>query len=180
MSRTQKNLFSLTPTLRYFKEYRGDKPRNRPVITRTRSWRGIMQVRYDDTRADRQQFVRHMFVWAPMRVIATGMSISMFMYFYLGHDQYMYQMFGYESEAYLEMKRHTEPIHLPGDLIFNDRRAFRNIRENEEPTHEKRTFPIFREGVAERSVGEQPKAGVKGTRSGAQEQQPSLVQSNQS
>ncbi len=166
----------LNPTKRFFsfKNYRGDTPRTRPVITRTRSWRGIMQVRYDDTRADRKQFMHHMFLWAPLRVVATGMCISMFLYFYLGHDQYMYQMFGYESEAYLEHKRHTEPIFLPGDLIFNDRRAFRNIRDNEEATHEKRTFSVFRSDVPERAVGEKPKAKPKEeTAAGAEAQKAS-------
>lgn len=116
-----------------------------------------MQVRFDDTRADRKQFVRHMIIWAPLRVTICGLIISSFLYFYLGHDQYMYQMFGYESEAYLEHKRMTEPVHLPGDLIFNDRRAFRKIRENENSVHDRKTFPVFRDGVPERPVGIDPK-----------------------
>ena len=135
----------------------GDRPRGRPVITRSRSWRGMMQVRYDDTRADRNQFLKHAFIWGPMRVAGLGLTISMFLYFYMGHDQYMFQMFGYESEAYIEHKRMQEPTHLLGDLLMNDRRAFKNIRHNEPPVHDKITFPLFKEGIAQRAVGEPAK-----------------------
>jgi hypothetical protein len=123
----------------------GDFPKARPVITRTRSWRGLMQVRFNDTRADHGFLIRQAFLWSPLRVFGSGFVLALFLYFYLGHDQFMYQMFGFESEAMVEFRVIGRPAKSVGELLQNDRGFFSPVRHLEVDLHPKPEFDAWKD-----------------------------------
>ncbi len=124
----------------------GDTPKPRPVITRTRSWRGLMQVRYDDARADRTTLMKHAFIYAPLRVAGSGIVITSWAYWFYGHDVFMYNIFGYESEATVEGKMKGTIEQTFGDLFSSDRGSRSPLRELEKDTHPMPKFAVMKDG----------------------------------
>eukprot|EP00672_Neobodo_designis_P007578 CAMPEP_0174855604 /NCGR_PEP_ID=MMETSP1114-20130205/33685_1 /TAXON_ID=312471 /ORGANISM="Neobodo designis, Strain CCAP 1951/1" /LENGTH=137 /DNA_ID=CAMNT_0016090349 /DNA_START=88 /DNA_END=498 /DNA_ORIENTATION=+ len=114
--------------------------RDRPVITRTRSWRGLMQVRHDDTLHDYKFVARQLFFWSPLRVFGMAMVTAVVSYLILGHDGFMYHLFGYESEGAMEHREMNKPMYGIGALLLVDRHANKGIRKLEEPLEEQPKF----------------------------------------
>ncbi|RNF20424.1 uncharacterized protein Tco025E_03782 [Trypanosoma conorhini] len=124
----------------------GKSPGPQPIIRRTRSWRGIMQVRFNDTRADRNQILRHAFLWAPMRILGLGCLTTTVMYFTVGHDRFMHTLFGYESEMHYEARVNPDASVVFGDTMLDKDRAWKSpLRELEMPLHPKRQFDVLRD-----------------------------------
>ncbi|EPY29068.1 hypothetical protein STCU_04741 [Strigomonas culicis] len=117
----------------------------RPVISRTRSWRGIMQVRFNDTRADRNTLGRQAFFWAPVRVFGIGLLAVCGAYFVLGHDAFMHMLLGYESEMQYEARVNPTPYLIAGTTIGNPKAWKSPLRDLEAPLHPKREFEVFRD-----------------------------------
>jgi hypothetical protein len=117
--------------------------RDRPVITRTRSWRGLMQVRHDDTLHDYKFVARQFFFWSPLRVLGSGIFTAVVSYVILGHDGFMYHLFGYESEGAMEHREINKPMYGIGALLLVDRHANKGIRQLEEPAEEEPKFNVF-------------------------------------
>ncbi len=68
-----------------------------------------MQIRYDDSKADRSKIVRQIVFWSPLRVFGlTILSLSLY-YCAAGHDSFMLMWFGYESENTYEEKINKSP-----------------------------------------------------------------------
>ena len=109
----------------------GDEPKARPYLSRTRSWRGRMQVRYDDTKTDSKQVAMHAFVWAPMRVIAMGLTACVGTYLYLGHDSFMFSMFGYESESIVEYRVNPPAQAHLASTLGHSKGAYAAVRQLE-------------------------------------------------
>eukprot|EP00744_Colponema_vietnamica_P019821 GILI01028072.1.p1 GENE.GILI01028072.1~~GILI01028072.1.p1 ORF type:complete len:146 (-),score=10.35 GILI01028072.1:16-453(-) len=82
-----------------------DKPpvSGTPLIARTRTWKGTMQVRFEEKNEHRS---RSFLVWgilgAPFRVLFVMMVTFGGCYLFLGHDEFMFQLLGYESEMQYE------------------------------------------------------------------------------
>ncbi len=94
-----------------------------PIIRRSRSWRGIMQIRFDDTKSDRNKIVRQMVLWSPLRVFGvTFLSLSIY-YVVAGHDVFMLTWFGYESENTFEERLNRSPL-LADTPQFMNEKAF--------------------------------------------------------
>jgi len=109
----------------------GDEPKPRPYLSRPRTWRGRMQVRYDDTKTDTKQVAMHAFVWAPMRVATMGLIACVGTYLYLGHDSFMFSMFGYESESLIEFRVNPPAQANSLNLIGNNKAAYSPVRQLE-------------------------------------------------
>ena len=111
-----------------------------PVIRRSRSWRGIMQVRYDDSKSDRGKIIRQIVFWSPLRVFGL-MFLTLSMYYTMtGHDNFMLQLFGYESENTFEERINRTPavIPVPGMTLT---KAFDSpVRKLEVPLYTERKF----------------------------------------
>lgn len=120
-----------------------DYPKPRTVITRTRSWRGLMQVRFNDNRSDHKFLLKQFLVWGPMRVFGSGTIVATLLYAYLGHDGFMYTVFGYESEAAVEQRPLGRPAFGVAQMMFLDRAGARPIRDVEEDREENAKFELY-------------------------------------
>lgn len=121
------------------------KPPASPVIRRTRSWRGMMQVRFDDTGYDRSRMLKQAFFWAPVRIFGTIFVLTSTTYLYLGHDMFMHAMMGYESEMQFEAKVNpTEQLHY-GHMLEKDRAWKSPVRNLEKPLHPIREFDLLKD-----------------------------------
>eukprot|EP00760_Papus_ankaliazontas_P024422 PhM_4_TR229/c0_g1_i1/m.100048 len=109
----------------------GDVPKARPYLSRTRSWRGRVQVRFDDAYADRKKVLSHAFIWSPLRVGTLGLFASAGTYIYLGHDSFMFQLFGYESESMIETRVNPPADANFGNTVGHARAAYSPIRHME-------------------------------------------------
>lgn len=122
-----------------------------PLIKRTRSWRGVMQARFDDTRTDSSKIVKHAFVFAPIRVFGiTLMSVSS-LYIGMGHDSFMYHVLGYESETAFEARvnpmasgtSHSTPMLKVDDQILS---PVYDLEKGHERSNDQQ-FALFRQGT---------------------------------
>ncbi|CBH10057.1 hypothetical protein, conserved [Trypanosoma brucei gambiense DAL972] len=124
----------------------GRAPAPHPVIRRTRSWRGIMQVRFNDTRADRNRILKHAFLWAPVRIFGICFVTTTIIYFTIGHDRFMHTLFGYESEMHYEARVNPDASILIGDTLLDKDRAWKSpLRNLEKPLHPRREFDVLRD-----------------------------------
>lgn len=114
-----------------------------PALRRTRSWRGVIQVRFDDTRADRNRILRHATLWAPLRLFGIGFVMTTFAYFVLGHDFFLHTLLGYESEMQYEARVNPSINNTYGTLLEKDRAWRSPIRQLEKPLHPKREFDVL-------------------------------------
>lgn len=121
-----------------------DYPKPRPVIRKTRSWRGLMQVRFDDTKADRNAILKNALLWAPLRVFGSGVMVAVVLYYFYGHDQFMFMLFGYESEAMVEGRVNSNPDNTFGDILGTDRGVGSPLRALEQATHTSKEFDVFK------------------------------------
>ncbi|CCW59588.1 unnamed protein product [Phytomonas sp. EM1] len=122
----------------------------RPIIRRTRSWRGIMQVRFNDSKADSRRLGRQAFLWSPLRVFGLGIVTLASLYITLGHDYFMHVLMGYESEMQYEMKVNPTLGALTscaGPVMDLNKGWKSPLRDLEKPLHPKREFDIFRDDV---------------------------------
>ena len=114
-----------------------------PVISRTRSWRGLMHVRYDDGLTDRLTFWKQLLLFAPLRV-SCGLSIVFgAIYMFLGHDQFLYMMYGYESEMNYEARVNPNVPMYRLSLMQTPDPAKHTVRLLEPPIHHQKEFDIF-------------------------------------
>ncbi|KEG09898.1 hypothetical protein DQ04_04481080 [Trypanosoma grayi] len=124
----------------------GRPPGQYPVIHRTRSWRGIMQVRFNDTRADRNRLLKHAVLWSPLRVFGLCFLTTTAMYFTLGHDRFMHTIFGYESEMHYEARVNPDASIMFGETLLGKDRSWSSpVRDLEKPLHPKREFDVLRD-----------------------------------
>ncbi|ORC90121.1 uncharacterized protein TM35_000091710 [Trypanosoma theileri] len=124
----------------------GRAPQPHPIIRRTRSWRGIMQVRFNDTRADRNKIVQQAFFWAPMRIFGICFVTTTVMYFTLGHDRFMHTLFGYESEMNYEARVNPGASVMFSETMLDKDRAWKSpVRDLEKPLHPIRRFDVLRD-----------------------------------
>ena len=154
-----------TPVSGYVLPKPFDYPKPRPVIKKTRSWRGTMQVRYDDAKADRAMLTKSFFFGAPCRaMLAMSITLSSF-YFLKGHDQFMFLVFGYESESMVETRvsglniDHTSPSGYWKDTFNRSKNALTPVRDFEKDPHQKKWFDVFKrnkEGEAYQSPASVP------------------------
>lgn len=122
------------------------KPDPMPIIRRSRSWRGIMQVRYDENKGDRKNIWWHFLLWSPLRIVTVfGFSTSL-LYVYLGHDQFMHVMMGYESEMQYESTVNPTGTNAMGTYkeFENDRGWKKGMRNLEKPLHPRREFDVMK------------------------------------
>lgn len=118
-------------------------PVARPIIRRSRSWRGVMQVRFNDSRADSKKIGRQAFFWAPMRILTLGVTATAVLYLALGHDAFMHTLMGYESEMQYEAR--VNPIGAEPAPLDRDRSWKSPLRQLEQPLYPKREFDVFKE-----------------------------------
>ena len=123
---------------------RNDKPNARPIITRTRSWRGVMQVVFDETRQSRSSNYKHALFYAPLRVMGMALMCYTFMYFYFGHDQFFYQILGYESEAIVEHRVNAQDVSIYEGAL-GDKGYYSNVRKLEQDRPDKLHFDIYKD-----------------------------------
>ncbi|KAG5490490.1 hypothetical protein JKF63_00610 [Porcisia hertigi] len=125
---------------------RRELPR-KPIIRRTRSWRGIMQVRFNDSRADRNKIGRQAFFWAPVRIFGLGVIATCSLYYLMGHDSFLHTLLGYESEMQYEAR--VNPVaegHSQNFMILDKDRAWKSpVRNLERPLHPVREFDVLRD-----------------------------------
>lgn len=139
----------------------GDYPKARPVITRTRSWRGLMQVRYDDARGDRTLMMKHAFIYAPLRVGLGIVFVTTWCYFFYGHDLFMYNVFGYESEAMVEGRTKGTIETTIADVMMSDRGSQSPLRELEVDLHPQPNFDVFKHRAVPTADLPNPATGVQ-------------------
>lgn len=118
----------------------------RPIIRRTRSWRGIMQVRFNDSRADHKRLGLQAFVWSPLRMFGLALTLMTLSYIILGHDVFMFSLLGYESEMQYEKKVNPSSSNESFlSLIDKDKNWKSPVRDLEKPLHPRREFDLFKE-----------------------------------
>ncbi|KPA80379.1 putative mitochondrial hypothetical protein [Leptomonas pyrrhocoris] len=118
----------------------------RPIIRRTRSWRGIMQVRFNDTRADRNKLGRQAFFWAPVRIFGLGLLVTCCLYMGMGHDSFIHNLLGYESEMQYEARVNPVPEDFQNYMVLDSDRAWKSpLRNLEKPLHPNREFDVLRD-----------------------------------
>ncbi|KAK7195506.1 hypothetical protein NESM_000478300 [Novymonas esmeraldas] len=122
-------------------------PQRKPIIRRTRSWRGIMQVRFNDTRADRNKIGAQAFFWAPVRIFGMGLLATFALYYSMGHEGFMHMLLGYESEMQYEAR--VNPItegQSQNFMVLDRDRAWKSpVRNLEKPLHPVREFDVLRD-----------------------------------
>jgi len=119
---------------------------HRPIIRRTRSWRGIMQVRFNDTRADRNRIGRQVFFWAPFRIFGLGLLTTAALYFSLGHDSFIHALLGYESEMQYEARVNPMESNSPNFMCLDRDKAWKSpLRNMERPLHSVRELDVMRD-----------------------------------
>jgi hypothetical protein len=79
-----------------------DRPVSRPVITRQRSWRGVMQVRHDAVQHTTKQMAADAVFFSPLKLVACAAVGVITAYLAAGHDVFMHELFGFESESMVE------------------------------------------------------------------------------
>lgn len=121
------------------------KPDAMPIIRRSRSWRGVMQVRFDDDRADKKGHVSQLLLWSPLRVFGIMFCSTALIYVYMGHDQFMHSMMGYESEMQYECQVNPTPNPMIGTFLEKDRKWHSAIRNAESPLHPLREFDVLKD-----------------------------------
>eukprot|EP00759_Apiculatamorpha_spiralis_P040558 PhF_6_TR39099/c0_g2_i1/m.58510 len=109
----------------------GDIPKGRPYLSRTRSWKGRMIVRFDDASQERSTVAAQAFIWAPLRFLAMAMLSACTLYMYLGHDSFMFSMFGFESESIIETRIRPPGPASPHGLISHHKAAYSGVRQLE-------------------------------------------------
>lgn len=124
-----------------------------PIIRRTRSWRGVMQVRFDDQRADRNSMAMQLVFWSPLRIFGCIFASTSFIYVYMGHDQFMHLLMGYESEMQFETKVNPTDNISNKKPLENDRGWRLSIRNLEQPLHPTREFDVMKDTFAATSNG---------------------------
>lgn len=103
-----------------------------------------MQVRFDDTGADRRRLGRQAFFWAPMRVFGLGLVTLLFGYFTLGHDQFMQVLLGYESEMQYESRVNPAVGGVSYSVALDKDKGWSSpLRTLEKPLHPQREFDVF-------------------------------------
>jgi hypothetical protein len=118
----------------------------RPIMRRTRSWRGIMQARFNDTRADRNKLGRQAFLWAPMRIFGLGLLVTCALYFGMGHDAFLHTLLGYESEMQYEARVNPLREGQQNFMVVDNDRAWKSpLRDLEKPLHPNREFDVLRD-----------------------------------
>ncbi|CUG88654.1 transmembrane protein, putative [Bodo saltans] len=116
-----------------------------PIIRRSRSWRGVTQARFDDNKADRKTQAKQLFIWAPLRVFGTIFITSSVLYVYMGHDQFMHSLMGYESEMQYEYQVNPTPNPMIGSFLERDRRWHAPVRNLEKELHPVREFDVMKD-----------------------------------
>lgn len=108
-----------------------------PLITRTRTWRGTMQVRYDEQTQSLKS--RNFWLWgilgAPFRVAFVCTVTFGLAYLFLGHDEFMFQLLGYESEMQYEGIVNPIPDEVALQNQLTPKAAMSPIRTLEKPLH---------------------------------------------
>lgn len=103
-----------------------------------------MQVRFNDGRADSKEWVYQLLFWAPLRVFGIAFVATSVMYVFLGHDQFMYTVMGYESEMQYEARVNpTDSIQF-GSMLEKDKNWRGRLRNLELPLHEPRKFDVLK------------------------------------
>lgn len=123
------------------------KPRvyERPFIRRTRSWRGVMQVRYNDTKLDRNKLAQHAFFWSPLRLFGMSTLVSVVIYLLFGHDRFMQILLGYESEMLYETRVNPSTTQSYESVLDKDKAWRSPMRNLEKPLHSVREFDLLRD-----------------------------------
>lgn len=121
------------------------RPDGLPIIRRSRSWRGVTQVRFDDNKADRGTQAKYFFLWAPFRVFGLMLCTTSILYLYMGHDQFMHSLMGYESEMQYEFQVNPTPNPMMGTFLDKDRRWNMPVRNLEQQLHPVREFDVLRD-----------------------------------
>lgn len=102
-----------------------------------------MQVRFNDSRADRNRILRHAAFWAPIRIFGGGMLVTLGVYFVMGHDFFLHTLLGYASEMSYEARVNPSLNNMYGTLLDKDRSWRSPLRNFEKPLHPKREFDVF-------------------------------------
>lgn len=104
-----------------------------------------MQVRFDDSGADRKRLGKQAFLWAPLRVFGVCLATVVVAYYGFGHDSFMHTVLGYESEMQYETRVNPTYHSAYGERIDKDRAWKSPLRDLEEPLHPKRSFDVLRD-----------------------------------
>lgn len=102
-----------------------------------------MQVRFNDSRADRNRILRHAAFWAPIRLFGLGLLVTTVAYFVMGHDFFVHTLLGYESEMQYEARVNPSINNVYGTLLDKDRAWRSPLRQLEQPLHPKREFDVM-------------------------------------
>lgn len=105
-----------------------------------------MQVRFNDSRADRNKIGRQAFFWAPVRLVGLAVVITCSLYYGMGHDSFMHNLLGYESEMQYEAR--VNPLKGSGQnfMVLDRDRAWKSpLRDLEQPLHPTRDFDVLRD-----------------------------------
>jgi hypothetical protein len=121
------------------------RPDPMPIIRRSRSWRGVTQVRYDDNRGDKKTQATQFVFYAPLRVFGMIFITSSVLYVYMGHDQFMHSLMGYESEMQYEYQVNPTPNPMIGNFLEKDRRWHMPVRNLEKELHPVREFDLLKD-----------------------------------
>lgn len=105
-----------------------------------------MQVRFNDSRADRNRLGRQAFFWAPVRIFGLGLLTTSVMYFTLGHDAFIHALLGYESEMQYEARVNPMESNNPNFMSLDLDKAWKSpLRSLERPLHSVREFDLMRD-----------------------------------
>ena len=94
-----------------------------------------MQVKYDTGEMTNKKFYVYGLLMAPLR-LGTVFAISFgFCYVVLGHDEFMFQLMGYESEMQYESIVNPAPEDTTLNERYGERAALSPVRMLEKPLH---------------------------------------------
>jgi hypothetical protein len=121
----------------------------KPVFRKTRSWRGIMQVRYNDELNDAKIVTKQLLFWAPLRVILPALCVFAAYYVMMGHDVFLQDIMGFESESHYEppIGDRKDGLRRRPPMITGAKAHLSPVRDLEKPLHPIPEFDIFKEGV---------------------------------
>lgn len=101
-----------------------------------------MQLRFDDGKVEGKQVLK-ILVFSPIKAGLLFVGATTMVYMMMGHDYFMHEVYGYESEMHYEGKVNPPPDKSTPPVKYYTTRTFSNLHKLEIGKFAKKTFDIF-------------------------------------
>ena len=104
-----------------------------------------MQVRFNDSKVDRNMLIKQLVFWSPLRVFGILFFVLASGYLLTGHDEFMYSIFGYESENKFEARINPRGFNNSVQTtVLADKKWVSPLREREPALHTVQAVDVLR------------------------------------